>query len=135
MGRGIQRGLVVFLTIALIVGGFPLAHAMPQASAPHMHHDAMQDDAVHHDMTSPEAMHHHAMAAEQRAPQRDRDDHAAGDPCNCLDCNMCTTPGVMPMIRDLQVGRRILAVSYRSSLVTPRSAWIFVDPGIPILRT
>jgi hypothetical protein len=68
------------------------------------------------------------------APRHHHDDHgkSALDVCKCLNCGMCTTPGVAPPVRDVMPERRAILVSYGRATSEQPIAMTFVDPGIPI---
>lgn len=129
MGPAARHILAFFLTIGLIVGGLPLAHAMPSAvhTAPAAH-DAGWHDASH-------AMHHQMQ--KEAAADTQRDDTAPGktvnDLCKGLKCcSMCATAYIEPLLRQPGVDRLVFAVRYCSPVTLHPQAITFVDPGIPI---
>jgi ferredoxin len=129
MGKFARRSLVLILTVALIVGGLPLAHAMPCASSAHPvemahEHDGMQM-AVAGDLDD-------RLQASPQPSGHDSHGRVALDGCKCLNCGMCATACVAPLLREAVPERRSLAVSYMSVSTALRTALTFVDPGIPI---
>ena len=132
MGMVLKRILVLILAMALFVAGMPFAHAIsanraaPPSNMAH-HHDAvpmtLADRADH--------MHAHDGLADTADHQ---DDHGklALDPCKCLNCGMCGTPGVTTPVRELAPERRMLAVTYRTFSTERPDVSMSVDPGIPI---
>jgi hypothetical protein len=130
----LRRSLVLLLAIALIAGGIPFAHAMPGAQPTETAHR-------HSDIQSGVRGHSHAhdgLHAQDRsqatAPAHRSDEHGKSvlDPCKCLNCGMCTTPGVAPLARDVVPERRAILVSYGRATSEQPMVMIFVDPGIPI---
>jgi len=123
--RALARQVLAFcLTIALIAGGVPFAHAMPVPAA--------QDMQMHqHDG---HAMHHH-MQSEAGDSQRDAaPGKTTHDLCKGLKCcSMCATAYVAPSLRDVNVERVFFAVRYDARVIAPSEAMTCVDPGIPIL--
>ena len=127
MHRHLRRALIGMLAMALVVAGLPLAHAMPCAPSPsvHQHADmAMAAEAGH--------AHHHDMVQAVDASQQD-DALPAAAPCKCLNCSLCVTTLVAPLTRDMTPQRRSLAVRYGSVAIGDLRAFVFIDPGIPIL--
>jgi hypothetical protein len=129
MGTIARRSLGLILTVALIVGGLPLAHAMPCASSAHPAEIAHQHDGMQIAMA---ADHMHSHDASQMSPQPHRHGKVALDVCKCLNCGMCATACVPPLPRGTTPERRYLAVSYLSALPGLPATLTFVDPGIPI---
>lgn len=128
MHRLLRRALIGMLAMALVVAGLPLAHAMPCAPVQvmHQHHDtAMASDSGH--------VHHHQMAQLSADPQPRDDQHPAAAPCKCLNCSLCLTALVVLPTRDVAPERRSLAVRYGSAATGDLRAFVFIDPGIPIL--
>ncbi len=128
----LKRVLVLILAMALFVAGMPLAHAMTANGA------APPSNMAHHHDTVPMALadradHMHAHDGMANTADH-RDDHGklALDPCKCLNCGMCGTPGVTTPVRELAPERRMLAVTYRSFSTERTDASTSVDPGIPI---
>lgn len=117
MGRFARRSLVLILAMALIVGGLPLAHAMPCASFAHPVEMAHQHDGS------------------QASPEQHRHDghgKTALGVCKCLNCGMCATAYVAPLLREATPERREFAVRYVSASAQHPTTLTFVDPGIPI---
>lgn len=128
--RAMARYILAFcLTIALIVGGVPFAHAMPVPAAPavqdtHMHqHDAAH--AMHHQMQHEVAGNSHSNAV----PGKTSNDLCKGLKC----CSMCATAYVEPSLRAMNVERVSFAVRYGTPVIAQSQAMTFVDPGIPIV--
>ena len=128
----LKRVLVLILAVALFVAGMPLAHAMTANGA------ALPSNMAHHHDAVPmtladRADHMHAHDGMANAADH-RDDHGklALDPCKCLNCGMCGTPGVTTPVRELAPERRMLAVTYRPFSTERTDASTSVDPGIPI---
>jgi hypothetical protein len=138
----LRRSLVLLLAIALVAGGIPFAHAMPGAHPTDMPSAQPTEMAHRHsDIRSGVTGHSHAhdgLHAQDRsqaiAPTHRSDEHdkSALDPCRCLNCGMCTTPGVAPHARDVVPERRAILVSYGRATSEQPMVMIFVDPGIPI---
>jgi hypothetical protein len=129
MGPGARHILAFFLTISLIVGGLPFAHAMP-STAPSV---SAVGDAPRHD-----AGHtmHHQMQNQVNADTQ-RDDVVPGktvnDFCKGLKCcSMCATAYIEPSLRQLDIDRLLFAVRYDLPVTVRPQAVTFVDPGIPI---
>lgn len=124
--------LAACLTIALIVGGVPFAHAMPMASPV----AASAQGTQLHGHEAGHAMHHqmqHKLSAESEdgalpAAPGNSDDLCKGLKC----CNMCAAAYVAPMSRKLDVERLSFAVRYEPADVVRPQAVTFIDPGIPI---
>ena len=57
---------------------------------------------------------------------------AALDVCKCLNCGMCATGYVAPLLGATTPERRLLAVSYLPASTGLPASLTFVDPGIPI---
>ena len=126
MHRLLRRALIGMLAMTLVFAGLPLAHAMPCApsASGHQHVDmAMAAETGH--------AHHHEMAADASQPQDDAP--STGAPCKCLNCSLCVTTLVAPMMRDVTPERRTLSVRYGSFIAGDFLAFVFIDPGIPIL--
>ena len=130
MGKFAQRGLALILAMALIAGGLPLAHAMPCASS------AQPSEISHRHDGMPMAMAgEHIHDGSQASPQPHRHDGqgpAAFDVCKCLNCGMCATAYVAPLLRGMMAERSSLEVNYMSASNGLPASLTFVDPGIPI---
>ena len=129
MHRLLRRCLIGMLAMALVVAGSPLAHAMPCAptvQSAHQHADMATASEVGH-------AHHHDMARSGETPQPQDDQHPSATPCKCLNCSLCVTTLVAPFMRDVTPERRSLAVRYDIFASGDRRAFVFIDPGIPIL--
>jgi hypothetical protein len=131
----LRRSLVLLLAIALIAGGTPASHAMPCApDAPpgelaHRHGGPQAGMAGHLHV-------HDAMPAIAPMPMhRDHRDHGepAIDLCKCLNCGMCASPGIAPLVRNILPERRAVPVRYGRPTSEQPFAMIFIDPGIPIV--
>jgi hypothetical protein len=130
MGKLARRSLVFFLAMALIAGGLPLAHAMPCASSTQPAEMAHQHDGMQMAMVGD-----HIDDGSQASSQQHRHDghgDVALDVCKCLNCGMCATAYVAPLLRGTAPERRSLAVNYLPALTGLPAALTFVDPGIPI---
>jgi len=124
--------LAACLTIALIVGGVPFAHAMP-ASSPAV---AAVQEAGTHRLDAGHAMHHqmqHEASADNEGGVMPAAPGNSGDLCKGLKCcSMCATAYVAPVLRGLNVERLSFAVRYETLTAIHREAVTFIDPGIPI---
>lgn len=122
------RHILAFcLTVALIAGGVPFAHAMPVLAAPVVQDTQMHRHAGH-------AMHHqvqHEAGDSQRdaAPGKTANDLCKGLKC----CSMCATAYVAPSLRSMNVERVAFAVRYGATVIVQSQAMTFIDPGIPIV--
>ena len=133
MGAILRRSLVWLLAMTLIVGGMPFAQAMPCAadlsSADMAHYSGGPHTGVPGNMHA----HHHDGAQAGTPPHRsDGQDKLALDLCKCLNCGMCTTPGVTAPVRDVAPERRAILVKYGRVTSDRPIAMTSVDPGIPI---
>jgi hypothetical protein len=132
MGTIARRSLGLILAIALIAGGLPLAHVMPCASSTQPAEMAHQYDGMQTGMVGD---HMHSHNGSQTSPQRHRHDghgQTGLDVCKCLNCGMCATAYVAPLVREATPERRFLAVRYVSAPARHPTILTFVDPGIPI---
>jgi hypothetical protein len=130
MGKLARRGLVLILAMALIAGGLPLAHAMPCASSTHPAEMAHQHDGMQMAMAGDHT--HDGSQARPQPVRHDSHGSAALDVCKCLNCGMCATAYVAPLLRGMMPERSALAVSYMPASNGLPAALTFVDPGIPI---
>lgn len=77
----------------------------------------------------------HTRDGSQASPQLHRQDGqtpAALDVCKCLNCGMCATGYVAPLLGATTPERRLFAVSYLPASTGLPASLTFVDPGIPI---
>ena len=143
MQRIAQRGLVWIIALALVVAGLPMAHAMPDASAPIQIaqiqtvpiHAAMQHQADVAQMSAADHAHHHheGMAMDVASDQNDDGQPQSSAPCKCLNCSMCVASFVAASLRLSTPERRIVAVTYALAPAGIPGIAVRVDPGIPIL--
>jgi hypothetical protein len=132
MRLAIRHILAFFLTVALIVGGAPFAHATPVPATPPV--ASVVQEAHRHD--AGHAMHHWVQNEAATNMQGDGTDpvKTVNDLCKGLKCcSMCAIAYVEPSLRDLNVDRISLAVRYDTVVVAHPQAMTFVDPGIPIV--
>lgn len=122
----VRRGLICLLTIAMIVGGMPLAHAMPCAT---IH----QSDVTSHQHQA--AMHHQSsdamltdVGSSQHGQHRGK---VAMDSCNCGCATFCAAD--MLPVRVLRIERRGIGVRYPIVAQPVTDTVLLIDPGIPIL--
>lgn len=133
--HAMARHVLAFsLTLALIVGGVPfahaMAHAMPDAApATSAHrHDAADDGHAMHHGTQQQASADIQSDPGPSAPAK-TDDLCKGPKC----CSMCATAYVTPLSRDLNADRAFFAVRYGMPVGARPQGMTFIDPGIPIL--
>jgi hypothetical protein len=124
--RAMARHILAFcLTIALISGGMPFAHAMrgPAMLDAQTHwHDA--GHAMHHQVQHDVASDHQS----ETAPGKTARDLCKGLKC----CSMCATAYVAPVFRDMTIERVAFTVRYGMPVIAWSQAMTFIDPGIPI---
>lgn len=128
MGKLARRSLILILAMALILGGLPLAHAMPCASSTQPAEMAHQHDG----MAMAGDHIHDGSQASPRPHRHDGQGPAALDVCKCLNCGMCATGYAAPLLGAITPERRAFAVSYLPASTGLPAALTFVDPGIPI---
>jgi hypothetical protein len=132
MGKFARRSLALILALALIAGGLPLAHAMPCASSTHPAEMAHRHDGT---QIAVATGHMHSHDGSQAGPQAHRHDSGgqiALDVCKCLNCGMCATAYVAPLLRGMMPERSSFAVNYMPASNGLPASLTFVDPGIPI---
>jgi hypothetical protein len=132
MGKLARRSLGLILTMALIVGGLPMAHAMPCASSTNPAEMAHQHDGMQMAMAGDHMHSHDGLQASPQRQPHDGHGKVALDVCKCLNCGMCATAYVAPLLRATAPERRSLAVSYMPASTGLPTTLTFVDPGIPI---
>jgi hypothetical protein len=132
MGAIPRRSLVWLLAMTLIVGGMPFAQVIPceagLPSADMAHHSGGPHTGVSH----VHAQHHDGAQAGTPPHRSGGHRKLALDLCKCLNCDMCTTPGVTPPVRDVAPERRAIPVKYGRVTSDRPIAMTSVDPGIPI---
>ena len=123
--RALARQFLAFcLTIALIAGGVPFAHAVPVAAGQDVQMHQHDGHAMHHQMQS-------EASDSKRDAVPNKTTHKLCKGVNC--CSMCTTAYVEPSLRNMNVERVFFAVRYSTHVIAPSQAMTCVDPGIPIL--
>ena len=127
-----RRSLILILAMALVAGGSPLAHAMPCASSTHPAEMAHQRDGMQMARVGDHMHSHDGSQARPEPVRHDNHGDAALDVCKCLNCGMCATAYVAPLLRGMMPKRSSLAVNYRLASNGLPAALTFVDPGIPI---